>query len=219
MSASFEDNCNNRHSPDDGVLEKSLVRAMKLCSRSEKCSSQIRQYLQRLSFTSRKGRCRYEHTGCEESAQASCSSGTAGIRRLEPEEIELVLKRLEEEGFVDDRRFALAYARDKMRFSKWGRVKVRSNLRGLGIDERTVEEAIANAVNSCGKDTVPETLESLNLRKLIERKLAVLQKGIDLKTFDFEQKQKLFAKIYRFALARGYEYNDIRTELVRMFQI
>ena len=204
MSASFEDNCKARHSLDDGVLEKSLVRAMKLCSRSEKCSSQIRQYLQRLSFTSQKGRCRCEHTECEDPAQASCSSGTAGIRRLEPEEIELVLKRLEEEGFVDDRRFALAYTKDKMHLSRWGGIKVRNCLVHFGIDSKLIDEALSTADESGQKD---------NLHLLIEGKLRSLLRNENLHSLKYEQKQKIYAKVVRYALGRGYGYSEIMAEL------
>lgn len=208
MSASFEDNCKDRHSPDDGVLEKSLARAMKLCSRSEKCSSQIRQYLQRLSFTSQNGRCRYVHTDREESGQASCSSSTAGIRRLDPEEIEYVLKRLEDEGFVDDRRFAMAYARDKMHLSRWGGIKVRNCLVNFGIDSKLIDEALSTANESGHKD---------NLHLLIEGKLRSLLRYENLHSLKYEQKQKVYAKVVRYAIGRGYGYSEIMAELGTIF--
>ena len=208
MSASFEDNCKDRHSPDDGVLEKSLVRAMKLCSRSEKCSSQIRQYLQRLSFTSQNGRCSYERTECDESVQASCLSSTAGIRRLDPEEIEYVLKRLEDEGFVDDRRFAMAYARDKMHLSRWGGIKVRNCLVHFGIDSKFIDEALSTANESGQKD---------NLHLLIEGKLRSLLRNENLHSLKYEQKQKVYAKVVRYAIGRGYGYSEIMAELGTIF--
>lgn len=208
MCESIEDNCKYNMSPDDGVLEKSLVRAMKLCSRSEKCRFQIRQYLQRLTFASRNGRCRYEHNESEESAQATGACRGSGIRRLGLEEIELVLKRLEEEGFVDDRRFALAYAKDKMHLSKWGGIKVRNCLVHFGIDGRLIDEAISAADESGRKD---------NLHLLIEGKLRSLLRNADVCSLEYEQKRKIYAKVYRYAMGRGYGHSEIMAELGTIF--
>lgn len=208
MCESIEDNCKDSMSPDDGVLEKSLVRAMRVCSQREKCRFQIRQYLQGLTFASRNGRCRYGHNESEESAQATGAGRGAGVRRLDPEEIEMVLKRLEEEGFVDDRRFALAYAKDKMHLSKWGGIKVRSCLVHFGMDSKLIDEAISAADESGRKD---------NLHLLIEGKLRSLLRGAEISSLEYEQKRKIYAKVYRFAMGRGYGHSEIMAELGTIF--
>lgn len=180
----------------DGAFEKALARAMKFCSQAEKCSFQVRRYLCRCRILSR------------------C---------LSPEEIESVLDLLVEEGFVDDRRFAMAYASDKMRLFKWGSVKVRNSLSGFGIGSDIIDEAVlhgltVNRLDSHMEDSEAdhESLEQENLRQLVGKKLVSLLRGADYKSLDYEQKQKLYAKLFRFAIGRGYESRDVSELLAQV---
>lgn len=80
-----------------------------------------------------------------------CSRGEksiADIRRklsdwgIESEEAEQILNYLKENHFVDDERFAVAFVKDKARFSRWGRVKIAYALRQKAISENTIESAL-----------------------------------------------------------------------------
>ena len=48
-------------------------------------------------------------------------------------EVQRLLGVLEYEGFLDEARFARAYARGKFSQKGWGRVKIRAALRGKGV--------------------------------------------------------------------------------------
>ena len=52
-----------------------------------------------------------------------------------------VLNVLVEEKFVDDRRYAAAFARDKSTIAGWGAVKIRYMLSAKGISKDSISEA------------------------------------------------------------------------------
>ncbi len=54
---------------------------------------------------------------------------------------------LEQEGFVDDERYARAYVRGKFRINGWGRLKIRNGLRAKLIDSSLIETAIKEEIN------------------------------------------------------------------------
>ena len=54
---------------------------------------------------------------------------------------EKVLDRLEDEGFVSAERYARAFALDKVRYDKWGRVKIRQDLYLKRIDASYIDAA------------------------------------------------------------------------------
>ena len=52
---------------------------------------------------------------------------------IEGDEAEEIVEQLKAEGFVDERRFAVAFVRDKYRFNGWGPLRLRDELRRLRI--------------------------------------------------------------------------------------
>ncbi len=50
-----------------------------------------------------------------------------------------VLAELIAEGFVDEERFARSYARGKFRIKKWGRIRIRQELRIKGVPENVIK--------------------------------------------------------------------------------
>lgn len=82
------------------------------------------------------------------------------LKGLVPAAIEYVLEELKRRKFVDDSRYARSFARDKVRFSGWGRLKIRAELAARrignadisaameGIEEADYEEAIRRASRS-----------------------------------------------------------------------
>ncbi len=54
---------------------------------------------------------------------------------------------MEQEGFVDDERFARAYVRGKLRINGWGRLKIRNGLRAKLIDSKLIETVLKEEVN------------------------------------------------------------------------
>lgn len=106
---------------------------------------------------------------------------------------EEVLKVLVSERYVDDLRYASAYARDKASISGWGEVKIKYMLSAKGIARDVIAKAL---------EEIDEGKAESRLEKLLENKWKSLKD-------DPQGKMKLI----RFALGRGYGYEDISSLL------
>ena len=104
-----------------------------------------------------------------------------------------VLDKLVEEKYVDDLRYASAYAREKSSISGWGEVKIRYMLSAKGISRDIISKAL---------DEVDVRKADDRLRKLLENKYRALKD-------DPQWKMKLL----RFALGRGYQYDEAASVL------
>ena len=56
---------------------------------------------------------------------------------------EEILRRLKDQSFVDDARFAALFVRGKMRKNQWGRLKIRQGLYAKGVAPAIIDQAIA----------------------------------------------------------------------------
>ena len=54
-----------------------------------------------------------------------------------------IVDRLVQERFIDENRYAVAFAKDKFRFSGWGRIKIRYTLQQKQISDSDIAEALA----------------------------------------------------------------------------
>ena len=135
---------------------KALERAMSLCSRSEKCASDIMNKLRSWGMTT-------------------------------VDENNALLKELVENDFINEKRYAEAYTRDKVKFNKWGRYKIRNMLRAKGLSEEDVEHGI-------------RTIDEEGYREMIEEELRNKKRSLSYKNII-----ELKAKLVRFASSRGYE--------------
>ena len=111
---------------------------------------------------------------------------------LTEEEHTRILRHLVEEKYVDDRRYAEAYVKDKYRFNKWGRIKITQGLRLKGIDNETIKSAM---------ETIDEEEYLSILRDLIKAKR---------KSTRGTSEYEINGKLTRFATGRGFEYAAIR---------
>lgn len=100
-----------------------------------------------------------------------------------------MLAMLVKDRFVDDLRYATAFARDKACLDGWGPVKIAFQLRGKGISPSLVEEALA-AVD-------PEKADA-RLRSVLEAKARGLKGDPEIRL-----------KLLKFGLQRGYEYDRL----------
>ena len=107
------------------------------------------------------------------------------------EDSDRIIDRLIDEKYIDESRYALAYVRDKVRFSHWGRVKIKSMLRMLRISEQD----ISNAFDSFDEEEYLGVLEGV-----IESKR---------KTLPDAESYASRVKLIRFALQRGFEMHEI----------
>ena len=105
---------------------------------------------------------------------------------------------LKADRFVDDVRYASAFAREKSSLTGWGPVKIRFALRAKGLSEGDIAAGLAEIE----PDRASSRLESLLQNKW--------------KTLSDDPAGRL--KLIRFALSRGYEYSqveDIINEITR----
>lgn len=54
-----------------------------------------------------------------------------------------IISKLTEEGFLNEKRFAINYAGGKFRINGWGKIKISSELRMRGIPSTLIQEALA----------------------------------------------------------------------------
>ena len=107
-----------------------------------------------------------------------------------------VVKILVQEKYVDDLRYCEAYARDKSSISGWGEVKIRYMLSAKGISKDIIAQALTQ---------IDSQRAEARLEKLLENKFRTLKD-------DPQWKMKLL----RFALGRGYSYDDVNEKIAAL---
>ena len=110
---------------------------------------------------------------------------------LTEEERTRILRHLVEEKYIDDRRYAEAFVRDKLNLSGWGAYKIKLSLRAKGVARDIIEEVVAPMIEATD---MKERLE-----EIMQRKLRTLKY-----TTTYEAKTKLI----RFAASRGYDIEE-----------
>ena len=97
-------------------------------------------------------------------------------------------------GFIDNARYADAFAADKFRFAKWGAHKIAAALRRKRIQSGIIAAALDKAIDpQREKDTA---------RDEMAKKLRGIKSD--------EPKQKIWQKLMRFGVARGYSVEICR---------
>ncbi|MDD2595216.1 MAG: regulatory protein RecX [Bacteroidales bacterium] len=139
--------------------EQILNRMRALCSKGEKCRSDIFKKIESYNIDS-------------------------------PQELVDILCR---ENFIDDRRYAAAFARDKSSLQGWGEMKIRLALRRKGIEDTTIEEAL---------DGIDCEQSQKKLVSILKAKYKLLEREKDQDVRN--------AKLFRFAMGRGYKYEQIK---------
>jgi regulatory protein len=104
---------------------------------------------------------------------------------------EQILEILEQEGFIDLSRYATFFANDKLKFNRWGKIKIRWMLRQKDIPEEIIESSLSLIDENEYMNTL-----TAELRKKMK----------SLKSQD-ERTQK--GKLIQFASQRGFEYEII----------
>ena len=106
-----------------------------------------------------------------------------------------IVEQLVKERYIDEERYARAFANDQFRFAGWGRIKIGYTLRQKSIDSLIVSQAI--------QDIDPEEYRTA-LIKTLKAKMRAL-KALP--------QQAQGEKLMRCALSRGFEFNLIRDSL------
>lgn len=114
---------------------------------------------------------------------------------LKSSDVEEIISDLIQTNFINEERFALAYARGKFRMKQWGKIKIKQGLKLKGITDRLLKTALA----------------SIDDEQYIQTLLAVLQK----KSAKISEKDpyKRRYKLSQHAMLRGFE-PDIIAEVL-----
>lgn len=107
-----------------------------------------------------------------------------------------IMDRLVEGKYIDDLRYASAFARDKSSIAGWGATKIRYMLAAKGIDRETIAAALQE---------VDEGKASDRLEKLLSAKVRSLKDDPQCRM-----------KLLRFALGRGYQYDEAAEVIGRL---
>lgn len=116
-------------------------------------------------------------------------------------ELDNIIVKLIEEGFLNEERFALAFARGKFRMKDWGRNKIIRELKRKGISEYCINKAMKEIDTGDYRKTFLEVL----------RKKAPTIKGGN----SFTQQQKLSSYLIR----KGYEPEMVWEEVKEYFAV
>ncbi len=104
-----------------------------------------------------------------------------------------IVEALVKEKYIDDLRYASAFARDKASIAGWGEVKIRYMLSSKGVS----------------KDIIAEALNEIDEGKASDKLARIME--VKAKTLSGDPQMKM--KLLRFALGRGYEYDDVKDTL------
>ncbi len=141
-------------------------------------------------------------------AAAYCSASERCIQDVEKkikaagltgEESDRIVARLLKERFIDESRFARYFVNDKLRFNKWGRVKINYEMQRKGIPSDIRSEALANIDE--------QEYQSILLSLLKSKKKAT--RGKD--------DRDVYTKLLRFAAGRGFEMREAGCCLKQLF--
>ena len=130
-------------------------------------------------------------------AEHCCSEVKAMLERhgAEKPDIESILKHLVKEGYVDEGRYARALVHDKVRFSKWGRVKISQAL----WQKRIPADVADAALSRIDEDEYMAALKDVVASRYRQTKGAT----------EYERKMKTMKSV----CSRGYEPALVRKVL------
>jgi regulatory protein len=101
-----------------------------------------------------------------------------------------IIASLVESGYINEERYAKAFANDKLTLDKWGPHKVRLALKQKGIKESFITKAISE--------------KNVNQENVISELLAK-----KIKSFKQLTDNEIYAKLMRFGLSRGFDHSLI----------
>ena len=122
---------------------------------------------------------------CVEDIRQKALKALDGDAALAEEVVETLVK----EKYVDDLRYASAFARDKSSIQGWGEVKIRYMLSAKKVSREVIDQALSEI------DT--------------EHASSKLQKLLGTKYKSLREDPQCRLKLLRFALGRGYSYDEV----------
>lgn len=138
--------------------------------------------------------CAYQERNHQEVRRKLLSLGIYG------NDLENVIVKLIEQGFLNEERYALAFAGGKFRMKNWGRNKIEQQLKAKGISDYLINKAM----KEIGEGDYRKSLQQL-LRK---------RAGTIKDSNVFSRKQKLS----NFLIRKGYEQELVWEEVKKYFE-
>ena len=114
------------------------------------------------------------------------------------EAAERIVASLVRDRFVDDRRYAAAFAREKAALQGWGVVKIRFQLRGKGIFDEIITEALQE---------IDPAKAASKLDKLAADRYRLLKDDPQCRL-----------KLLKALLSRGYGYDEVEAAVKRIMK-
>ena len=102
-----------------------------------------------------------------------------------------IIRYLVDENYINESRYAIAFTKDKFRYNKWGKIKIRLELHQKKIEKELIEAALEEIDEEEYKGMI------IRLAKEKEKKL----------TYRNEYERK--GKLYRFLAGKGFEMDVI----------
>ena len=136
-----------------------LFKMQMLCSRQERCTSEIKKKLVEYN--------------------------------LSAQEIDRIIEILLKENYINDERYAIAFAHDKFRFNKWGKIKIEYQLKRKGINDGYILKA----------------LESIDIKEYLH-----MIKSELTKKFKKDKSSNVYvlkSKLMRFGQSKGFETEHV----------
>ena len=131
---------------------------------------------------------------CVADVLKKATEGLEGDRAVAQEVVDVLVK----EKYVDDLRYASAYARDKAAIQGWGEVKIRYMLTAKGVSRGIIDMAL---------EEIDQDKADSRLEKLLQNKFKSLKDDSQCRL-----------KLLRFALGRGYSYDEVSKAVDRLMK-
>ena len=116
-------------------------------------------------------------------------------------DIQRIIDKLYDDGFLNNARYCRAFSRDKLQFSHWGRIKIQQALHLKGLPDEDIREAITELYEEQGEEYLQI------LRILLEQKTRSLSN---------EDDYTRHGKLIRFAANHGFTLEEIMNTMDEM---
>ncbi len=114
---------------------------------------------------------------------------------IDKREQAMLIRRLEDGNYINETRYCRLFARDKLRFNRWGRAKIRLAAAAKQLDKEALDDALTE---------LDDEEYAAILRAELQRKSRTIKSG---SAYDRR------AKLFRFALGKGFTAAEIADAL------
>lgn len=109
-----------------------------------------------------------------------------------------IVASLKEDKYIDDARYAACFAREKSSLQGWGAIKIRFQLRAKGVSDADIASGLAE---------IEQPKAQAKLERLVADKYKLLAGDPQCKL-----------KLLKFALSRGYSYEEVEEVVERVIK-